>query len=379
MTISETKILLIILALSLPACGQSRKAQAEVMQDGKVEGTITLNGKTIPLKYIYTGRTKPPSSSSHYAEMLITNEPIDNEILSSILEQENIGFSHEETTNGFTGQSLIVLYLKALEFFLERDGKDGTGEVTYDATLMTPDLRLELKTTDLKGVTFKGDTLVARAASNDSTHYETNSKGANTKITTKYLISFEAKIRNESLLSRSISSNSNVWKSALSALPVEGKAEGTLNHFGNTIQLKYAYAMKPNRAPYGEYVKVLLTNKPLPKEYLLYGSEFSLNTGKRDFYVLYLGINSSGKLAGSKIIGPDGSWTNRFDKATINGFKQENGRIAGAVNNIEDIGTSENQKERASYSVRFDASLKNLKTSTKLPITVGPKRIRLTT
>jgi hypothetical protein len=362
--IKMVQIISLVFVLALTGCGASTNAESKAPQDGKVEGSLTINGETVPLKYIYTGKTRHSPGAPPSAEVLITNEPLTHETLSSIFHELNIGFSYEGMSKGLKGTSLKALYFKSYELLSIRDYPDWKGTPGYEGILMTADSSFEFggghtRLGDFEGVSFDGDTFKAKAT-NEWKDVKENDSGQTIKIAAKFSVSIEVKVRDESLVSRSFSSNSKVWKSALSALPEQGSSEGTLTMAGNTVQLKYAYAMKPRLEYLSKEIKVLMTNKPLPKEYLLFKSERRL-TAPEGLYVLDLKVDESGTLSGSTIIGDEGS-NNMFDRKAITGFKLENGRISGSVKNTQSQGIN---GRRDSYSVRFDVPLKNWNTGRK--------------
>ena len=49
--------------------------------DGKIEGTLTINGQRHSLKYVYAGRNREEEE----VEVLLTDEPVSHETFSEIL------------------------------------------------------------------------------------------------------------------------------------------------------------------------------------------------------------------------------------------------------------------------------------------------------
>ena len=67
-------------------------------------------------------------------------------------------------------------------------------------------------------------------------------------------------------------------------------------------------------------------------------------------------MDESGNVRESLITHPNGQ-TGMFDPTSVNGFKVENGRVAGRVEN-KSTSFKENAPDRDGYSVSFDAPLK---------------------
>ena len=177
------------------------------------------------------------------------------------------------------------------------------------------------------------------------------------KIAAKYSLDFESRIREESLLSRSLSSENRALQEALANLPEPGNAQGTLTVSGTTVKLNYAYAMQQKKADLDkvmidllkerpdEIITVLLTDKPVAKEHLAFSFDRSV---PQSIYGLYLYVNKTGGIRWSIIRYPSGK-SGIAEEIAIKGFKLEKGMIQGSV---------ENKDKRDGYSVSFQIPLK---------------------
>lgn len=349
------RICIVLCALALFGCAAEK--QVEVPADGKVEGTLTINGKNYPLKYIYSGRQKPESDYSWdkgEIELLITNEPVSYQLLSKISLELSVDSLFAEENEVLKGTSINAFYLTFSPGSLENTTLKGDG-APYEGYLLTPDAAFKLSMNSEENafdeITLKDGTLKAK----DKNTWEQSELGANlqdVKIKASYSFSIEANIKDETLLTRSFSSENKEWQAAMGRLPEEGSAKGTVTlSYDPPIEVKHAYAMREKLPEFGKVITVILTDQSIPKERILFSFE---RTVPQDSCGLYLHIDDSGKLRESVVKWSSGmsvAITGRFAETDISDFRIENGRIIGRVENVEDQG-------RARYAVSFNAPVR---------------------
>lgn len=352
------RIGILLCALALFGCAGEKQVEVEVPTDGKVEGTLTINGKDYPLKYIYTGRHKPDHPEYSWdkgeIELLITNEPVSYQFLSKIFLEFSVDGLFAEESEALRGTSINAFYLTFSPGVLETTTLQGDG-APYEGYLLTPDAAFKLSMSSAEDafdeITHTDGTLKAK----DKNTWEQSELGANlqeVKITASYSFSIDANIKGETLLTRSFSSENKAWQSAQARLPEEGSAKGTVTLSDDPpIEVTHAYAMREKLPELGKVITVILTDKAIPKERLLFSFERSV---PKDSCGLYLHIDDSGKLRESVVKWSSGmsvAITGRFAETDIKDFRVENGRVIGGVENVEDRGT-------ARYAVSFDAPVR---------------------
>lgn len=353
MKIGRLLVLVLVSGLALTGCATGGNAEAGAPSDGKVEGALTINGKTFPLKYVYAGIKKDGEF-----EVLIANEPVPLQTLSKIFLELSIQSFARKESKVLKGSTLKALYFTAYKFQLNPDNsKEGgqVGEVTCeDSILMTSDTFFHFESQGgsmvrLEGVRFNNGTLSAKAKYEWEQTESVEDKDI--KITANYGISFETKIQDESLLARSFSSENKAWQASLAALPQEGTAQGDVKMPNHAINLTHAYAMRQKSEKFGEVITLLLTDKPVPKEYLLLSFERSATP--TEISGLFLNIDESGSVRNSILRHLHGQQP--FDDSQMKSFKLENGKAIGAA---EGKWNSSFKDDVATYSVSFDAPLK---------------------
>ena len=358
MNLSRLVVLIVVSALTVAGCACG-KAEAIVTSDGKVDGNLTINGKSFPLKYVYAGLAD--EEFGQRLDVLITNEPLSYDTLSRIFIELEVDSFWREPTKVLKGTSVKALYFVVGPYELARAGKPSyTGEpskVTFDGTLMTSDTFFPYRAyspTQPQFDEFKYQAGTIAAAAKNKWEQTETAEDKEIKIDADFSVSFEAKVSEQSLLSRSLSSENKSWQETLSTLPDEGTAQGTLTVSGRVADLGYAYAMKEKQGDLKGVTTVLLTDEPIPKEFLLLSLERRLIVGG---YALRLRIDQSGKVLGSFIMHPHGQAA-LFQTASVSGFKVENGRVSGSVENKDENHVND-EAEPNHYSVSFDAPLKN--------------------
>lgn len=346
-------IVILVSALAVAGCATSQIAAAAAPPDGKVEGALTINGKTFPLKYVYTG-TKDKGEF----EVLIANEPVPLQTLSKIFLELSIQSFARKESKVLKGSTLKALYFTGYKFQLNPDNSKTGGEVGVvsceDSILMTSDTFFHFEnqsgsTVRLEGVRFNDGTLSAKARY--KWEQTETVEDQDIKIIANYAVSFEAKIQDESLLARSFSSENKAWQASLAALPQEGTAQGDVKLPNHAINLTHAYAMRQKSERFGEVITLLLTDKPVPKEYLLFSFERSATP--LEISGLFLNIDESGSVRNPIFRHLSGQQP--FDDSQMKSFKLENGKAIGAA---EGKWNSRSKDDSATYSVTFDAPLK---------------------
>jgi hypothetical protein len=226
---SRLGVLIVASALALAGCATSKKAEAVMPSDGKVEGTLTMNGKTFPLKYVYAGLET--EGTGRRLDVLVTNEPLSYEALSRIFLELEVNFLRQKNARVLAGTSLKALYFAVDPYELEQAGRpSNTGEpskVTFSGMLMTSDTFSEYSqyspNNQFDEFKYKEGTIAARAK-HEWEQTETGEDFKEIKIDAGFSVSFEAKVSDQSLLSRSLSSENKSWQESLSRLPDEGKS-----------------------------------------------------------------------------------------------------------------------------------------------------------
>jgi hypothetical protein len=354
---SKLAFVVCAIAVALGACSKEEEKNAVVPSDGKVEGTLTINGKTFPLKYVYAAKKRgsDPGEAAGL-DVLITNEPISYELLSKIFLELEVDFFRREEHTLLKGASVVALYFEVPGYRLRYPAEQ---LVDFNGMLMTPEAVFDYSgLTDAKHefteFSLKDGSIAAKAESKWE-QTETDEAFKEIKIAASYSLSFDAKVSDQTLLSRGLSSENKSWQQSLSKLPEEGKADGALTVSQRVANLTFAYARKEQLEDgKADGITVLLTDTSIPKEFLLLSFERGLigeGVGLR------LRVDQSGTVLQSLITYPNGQ-NGMFDSTSITDFKVENGRVAGAVENKEKT-VDEKDPDKDSYSVRFDAPLKN--------------------
>ena len=361
MNSSKLGILMLATVLILVGCTTPKKAESVAPSDGKVEGTLTINGKSFPLKYVYAGRYKPAETTGPGGiEVLVTNEPLSYETLSRIFLELEVDLFRRKESKVLKDTSVKALYFDINAYRLESASE--RSECSFDGMLMTADAffnysPLEEARDKFDEFSFTEGTIRAKATNKWEQTEIAEGLLDNTRIAAEYTISFEAKVSDQSLLSRSFSTENKSWQESLSKIPEEGKAEGTLMVSKQTIELKHAYAMEEKLGgPAGETIgatTILVSDRPIRKEFLLLSFERGVIG---DGYVLRLQIDESGAVRESFITYPYGQ-TGMFDSTSAKAFKVENDRATGSAENISSS-TMTAPSELDRYSVSFDAPLK---------------------
>jgi hypothetical protein len=361
MNLSRLGVLIVVSALALAGCATGKKAEATVPPDGRVEGALTINGKTFPLKYVYAGRYKPAETRGPGGiEVVVTNEPLSHETLSRIFLELEVDLFRRKESQVLKGTSIKALYFDINAYRLEMASE--RSECVFDGMLMTADAffnysPLEEARDRFDQFSFKDRTITAKASNKWKQTEIAEGLQDDIEIAAEYTISFEANVSDQSLLSRSLSTENKSWQESLSKIPEEGKADGTLMVSKRTVKLSHAYVVKqklPGQA--GETIEVitlLLSDRPIRKEFLLLSFERGL---VGDGYVLLLGIDESGAVIASSITYPNGQ-NGMFDPTSAKAFKVENGRVTGSAENVS-ASTLAEPSEQDRYSVSFDAPLK---------------------
>jgi hypothetical protein len=289
-------MVILVSALALGGCATSQIAAAAAPPYGKVEGALTINGKTFPLKYVYAG-----TKGKGVFEVLIANEPVPLETLSKIFLELSIDSFARKESKVLKGSTLKALYFTGYKFQLDPENSQKGGEFTCeDSILMTSDTFFHFENQGgsavrMEDARFNNETLSARAK------YEweqsESAQDQDIKITSNYALSFETKIKGESLLARSFSSENKAWQASLASLPQQGTAQGDVKMRNRDISLTHAYATRQKSEKFGEVITLLLTDKPVPKEYLLFSFERSATPS--EIAGLFLNIDESGSVRSS--------------------------------------------------------------------------------
>ena len=353
---SKLALLVCAIAVALGACTKEEK-KAVVPSDGKVEGTLTINGKTFPLKYIYAAkkRDSDPGEAAGL-DVMVTNEPLSYELLSKIFLELEVDFFRRQEHTLLKGASLVALYFEVPAYRLRYSAE---APVDFNGMLMTPEAVFDYSgLSDAKHefteFNLKDGSLAAKAESKWE-QTETDEAFKEIKIAASYSVHFEVKVSDQSLLSRGLSIENKSWQQSLSKLPEEGRADGSLTVSQRVANLTFAYAQR-EKWDDGKVdgITVLLTDTPIPKEFLALSFERGLIG---DGVGLRLRVDQSGTVVQSFITHPNGQ-TGMFDPVSVTDFKVENGRVVGTAENKEKT-ADEIDSDKDSYSVKFDAPLKN--------------------
>ena len=358
---SSLRLATIILASALlvAACGTTKTPEVKSTADGKAEGELTINGKTFPLKHVYAGRKKTADTEGPGGvEVLVTNEPVSDEILSKIFLELEVDTFRRDESKVLKDTSIKALYFEISEYALQSEVNAApgfrSGILMTSDEFFTYDSLSEVKA-EFQEFSFKDGNIRAKASNKWSQSEITRGPGNNLEITAEYSVIFEAKVPDQSLLARSFSANNKAWQESQSKIPAEGKAEGSMTVSKRPIALTHAYAMKEmledvTGAKF-EAITVLLSEGPIRKEFLLLSFE---RGGIGEGQVLRLRFDNSGLVRDSLITYTSGL-NGMFDETSAKSFIVENGRVKGSVENIETSSTIPEEKDR--FSVSFDAPL----------------------
>jgi hypothetical protein len=203
-------ILMLSMALALAGCATPstpKKAESVVPTDGKVEGSLIINGKIFPLTHLYAGRRKPEEIRGQGGiDVLIANEPLSYETLSKILLELEVGPFSRKAAKVLKDTSVKALHFEVSEIQLEMAG--GGSECAFDGMLMTSDAFSDYSSVNevraqFDEFTLKEGTIRGKAA-NKWEQTEIGEELQEIKIAAQYSLSLEAKVSDQSLLSRSL-------------------------------------------------------------------------------------------------------------------------------------------------------------------------------
>lgn len=358
------RITIALLSFALLLVGCARETQTPFPTDGKAEGTLTINDKKYPLKHVYAGKKKSSDGESWSMEVLVSTEPLSYDTLSKIFLELEVDSYLRKEREALKGDSIKALYFRMFGYEIESGIRQGFTDVEFHGLLITSDDFFDYQSYAENSDTFdqfsfKDGRVTAKAKSKkweQTTWGETITEEI--KIAAEFEVSFEAQVKEESLLSRSFSAENKEWQKTLATLPEEGTAQGTVTISKNVINVAHAYAIRGNVEGVGEVITVLLADKSIKKELLLFSLKRAVPYGMG----LYLYIDKAGALQNSAIkcsnacgmaVGESGY----FEETTIKNFRIENGRVKGSVENREKP-IREDDTELDSYSVSFDAPLR---------------------
>lgn len=317
------------------AKGNSQEAEAK--SSGKVEGSLTVNGKTEALMHLYARRVdaRPVYGGGAAIEVLLTNKPISEELLKKIFEETDklIALRNERVVKG----SLLT----AVHFRIPKEQyRKNRSKVSSDGTLVTPEhfsggrTSHEFQEFDLR----KG---VIKAKAEKEWDEKDFSNG--TKVQCSYSLSFEASL-----------GEPNVLPAKSGKLPDQGTATGKMTtKDGSAAELKYAYAWKEQLffdEP-DEKTVVLVIDKPLPNDKKAQIIDNVTTLGRYGLQGVIIMINEFGQLYSGYIISPSELMnTNLFENVE---YAVENGRVKGNAD------YRERGNHPRDFSFTFDAPLKN--------------------
>lgn len=324
----------------LTGCGKGNVSKPEANSSGKVEGSLTVNGKTEALKHLYARRVdaKPVYGGEAAIDVLLTNQPISDELLKKIFdEMDKQVFERDERV--VKGSPLTALSFR----IPKNQNLKNWGKVRSDGTLVTPEGFIGGRTThEFQEFDLQKGLMKAKAEKEwEENNFGDSSNGKKNQCT--YSLSFEASL-----------GEPNVRTSNSGTLPDQGTATGTMtSNDGSAAELKYAYAWK-QRLFFDEPEEktvVLVTDKPIPndKKAEIVGEVASLD--KHGLRGLTFMINEFGKMYWGYIIA-------KSDLLNTNMFKNveyavENGRVKGKAD------FDKGDDDTRDFSVTFDAPLKN--------------------
>lgn len=337
------KQILVIIAIVIgivTGCGKGQVSKPEAKSSGKVEGSLTVNGKTEALKHLYARRVdaKPGYGGEAAINVLLTNQPISDELLNRLFE--------EMDKQPFERDELVVKgsSLSALSFRISKNQSfKNWGTIRSDGTLVTPEGFIGGRTThEFQEFDLQKGLLRAKAEK----EWEENKLGDGSKRKSNqcsYSLSFEASL-----------GESNVRSAKVEALPDQGTATGMMtSKDGVAIELKYAYAWK-ERLFFDEPEEktvVLVTDKPIPRDkkaevvdevqsldrHGVQGLRFMINEFREVYWVYFI--------AKSDLFN-----TNSFNNVE---WVVENDRVRGKAD------FAKSGSDTRDFSVTFDAPLKN--------------------
>ena len=112
MKISRFQVHFIALHLIFAGCNTGAvhpaSVASQVVSDGQVSGSLIANGESYPLKHIYTGRW------NRQFQLLITNEPVSYETLSTIFLELNVSGTNRSESKTLKGSALKALLLHTI-------------------------------------------------------------------------------------------------------------------------------------------------------------------------------------------------------------------------------------------------------------------------
>jgi len=317
-----------------PATQPTRGALAT--SNGTVVGRFTVNGKLIPLKYVYARRrdAKLPDRGGTI-DLFVTNQPVPEEVLAKIYADKYHSFYLGE--DYFKETSISGVYI-AIE-----KGRCCDDKVFYFMTVMSPDGYVG-DSTEFTTFTMQGGALKARA----------ESKHDGDGMKWNYALNLTANLGK--LPSQTSASAVASISSTTPLPPDEGKAAGTLKLKTNTYNLKYAYTWKERiffDEP-DERVFVLMTEAPVPQNRKIFEDkmEMGMLIGSDKIRGIELIIDSSGVALQSNFLLKNGTLSDSTQRTELKEFRIENGRVKGKAEYKGEDGIR-------TYSVSFDAPLKN--------------------
>jgi hypothetical protein len=311
---------------------------------GKIEGNLTVNGKSETLKHIYSRRVEAtPEGQQAEINLLLSNQSLSEETVEKIFgDAENRFLNNDDILKEATVQAL---YLNIPKYRYSPDQK-----IEYDATLITPKYVLQQNdSTQFAEFDLKQGVIQAKAHSEweDTTFDE---KLNDVKVKCGYSVDFQTALKEIA------GQNANREKTNAQP-PGEGSAEGKMRYESETVTLKYAYAKRfklffdePE-----EYITVILTDKAIPEASRLEVLENGgLPKSTYNLRGIFIGINQFGSINGGNVVfNSDSLMTNYF---TPKQCILENGRIKG--NFKYDKEERKNRDDR-DFAVTFDAPLAN--------------------
>jgi hypothetical protein len=332
-------------AVTLLAAVASCAAPSAATSDRpNASGTMTVDGKTSPLRHAFVIRQQPePEHLTGFVKVLITNEPVPSALLPKLqAEAKRIAPNFHEALAGTSIRGLMLVLAKEIP---------ETNRHPYIAWLFAAD-------TNLLGGKWgdRGDLdefsaregIVTGRASSEWTHPYGLKNDGDRDVACAFSVSFEA---------RSVGNfvTAAVPHDGLPRVPVAGKASGTLQVKERTYTLTTAYAIG-KRIFYDEpeeMVYVLVADQPVEgsalRDLLLQGTNVLVE--RPGVHAIHLKVNQYGTISVAQALAVEGgSCGAGYGLLDSKQSRMEGGRVIGTA-------VHRGRDGECKFSIDFDAPI----------------------